>query len=386
VLPDSVEFSQGRVGASLLQLLALDWVVELLQHLYQHLAYLLDGSLGGFPDLVDDCAVVLVHLSFLLERDGELVPGLQDVLLEQGDVLLVVVSSLRDFLVLLLELHHVVLQLEDFLLLGVTHVLHLDDAVLEYLVGLLQLTHALLQAGNGLVLLHRQRLHPRVLPRQLFAAPQLLVESGLQVVILGPQHFQLDELVLELLLQVHLLRHLLRVLELQVDHVLLEVDDTVLGHGLEPLQQILVFLFQLGQPRLVLPLDSEEFVLLVAGLQLPAQVSAILAAHMLDVLEVLHFQGLQVLPCQQLVAEAYLLGSEELVGGEGDLALVHLLELFDLLQGFQLMRVHVLLHGLLQLQLLAPHCEEAVLTVGQLHQEVLALLSLTTGELFLQLF
>ena len=53
-------------------------------------------------------------------------------------------------------------------------------------------------------------------------------------------------LVLKLLLEVDLLRDLLAVLQLQVDHVLLEVDDVVLCDSLEPLQQIFVLLLELG--------------------------------------------------------------------------------------------------------------------------------------------
>lgn len=52
-------------------------------------------------------------------------------------------------------------------------------------------------------------------------------------------------LVLKLLLEVDLLRDLLAVLQLQVDHVLLEVDDVVLCDRLEPLQQIFVLLLEL---------------------------------------------------------------------------------------------------------------------------------------------
>ena len=53
-------------------------------------------------------------------------------------------------------------------------------------------------------------------------------------------------LVLKFLLQVHLLRDFLAVLQLQVDHVFLEVHDVILCDRLEPLQKVLVLLLQLG--------------------------------------------------------------------------------------------------------------------------------------------
>lgn len=73
-------------------------------------------------------------------------------------------------------------------------------------------------------------------------------------------------LVLKFLLQVDLLRDFLTVLQLQVDHILLEVDYIIFSDSLEPFQQILILLLKFRQPRLILSLDVEEFILLIAFL------------------------------------------------------------------------------------------------------------------------
>lgn len=43
-------------------------------------------------------------------------------------------SLLCNFLVLLFELDHIILQFQDFFLLGVTNALHLNDAIFENLI------------------------------------------------------------------------------------------------------------------------------------------------------------------------------------------------------------------------------------------------------------
>ena len=56
-------------------------------------------------------------------------------------------------------------------------------------------------------------------------------------------------------------------------------------------------------------------------------------------------QDVKIVPCEDVVAEAHFFGGEQLVGGECDFALVHLLELLYLLQRLLLVCVHVFLHG-----------------------------------------
>jgi hypothetical protein len=96
-------------------------------------------------------------------------------------------SPLCDLLVLLLEFDHVVLQLEDLLLLGIVYVLHLDDPILEDFVGFLELLDSLLKAGNRFVLFDCQGFDAGVFAGKLLTSPYLFSQSSFYVLVLGPE-------------------------------------------------------------------------------------------------------------------------------------------------------------------------------------------------------
>lgn len=134
------------------------------EELDEQFAYLLNRRLGGLSHLVHNCAVAFVELPLPLLRATQLVPSLGDVLLEERYALLVLMSFFRYFLILLLKLNHVVLQFEYLLFLWVADILHFDDAVFEDLIGFLKLLDPSLEAGDRLVFLHNEALHPFMLP------------------------------------------------------------------------------------------------------------------------------------------------------------------------------------------------------------------------------
>jgi hypothetical protein len=114
------------------------------------------------------------------------------------------------------------------------------------------------------------------------------------------------------------------------------------------------------------------------------QVPAVLAPDVHDVLGMFLLEVVQVFLGQDLVTEADLFGSEEFVGGNGDLPFVYLLQLLDLLHGLLLVGPKVFFHGLFRLQLLRPDFTVSFLFIPHLHRKSVLLLVRPLLELLLQ--